>query len=97
MHPLAASAGAISASLIRSALCHRGSSFSSSFSTGGLQGAGEALAPLDLLLVLQDSRSGGGLRGVLTYSPDVLEPHMMDLLAEHFQVCAATEQAATKC
>jgi hypothetical protein len=78
-------------------------------------GHGDSLAPLDLLLVLQDSSSGcagpagqpmragqpmpaqdsssggGGLRGVLAYSPDVLEPHMMDLLAEHFQVCVASE------
>jgi hypothetical protein len=42
----------------------------------------------------QGGQGSGGLRGVLAYSPDVLEPHMMDLLAEHFQVCAATEQSA---
>lgn len=116
MHPMAASAGAISASVIRAALCQRSSSFSTSFSTAEL--CASSVAPLDLLLVLHgaDAAAGNidpagkpvlaqhrskqgtmqamqahrhvdmGLRGVLAYSQDVLDPHMMELLAEHFQV-----------
>lgn len=119
MSPMAASAGAISASMIRSALCHRSSSFStSSFSMAGLAAPAHspAAAPLDLLLVVQGTDGAGGnsasgshatgsptksrasgmpatprqqegvIRGVLAFSEDVLDPHMMELLAEHFQV-----------
>lgn len=120
MHPMAASAGAISASVIRSALCQRSSSFSASFSTAGLSADGNsAAAPLDLLMVLQGdggappaaagkspmhhrpqactgalhtikpTPSSGSmcLKGVLAFSQDVLDPNMMALLAQHFQVC----------
>jgi hypothetical protein len=90
MHPLAASAGAISASLIRSALFQRGSSCSTSFSISAKDHAEGCPAPLDLLLAMHGAGGCAGQEGcvvgVLGYSSDVFDAQMMELLVQHFEV-----------